>query len=241
MGGRPRSAKRTIAIRLNEITYLTQEEYDAAASGATLQNAATIARLAQGDFVQLTAVQTGNTDLAGRSQRRDLPPMAWLGPSAGSVLSRARDRGPRPDPDLERLGLGRQRLGDGARARAHGAGRDRHRGGARAARADPGAGIRGGHVRGRVRRRQGAAVRQRLGRRPDRDPAGDRRLGRRTSSPAPMAPRASIRRWPAAAPGTLALASHVVKASLRLGINASPEPFTEHRRQRRRGLHGGRR
>ncbi len=72
--------KRTIAIRLNETTYLTQEEYDAAASGATLQNAATIARLAQGDFVQLTAVQTGNPDLAVRSQPRTYLAMAWLGP-----------------------------------------------------------------------------------------------------------------------------------------------------------------
>ena len=35
-----------------------------------------------------------------------------------------------------------------------------------------------------------------------------------------------MRRWRAGGTGAVALASHAVKAGVRLGVNASPEPFT---------------
>ena len=86
---------------------------------------------------------------------------------------------------------------------------------------------RGGHVRGRVRRRQGAATSTaRWDLAQHRRPAGDRRRSSGSSSPPRTSLDASTRRSPAAVAVALALVSHGVKASLRLGLNASPEPFT---------------
>ena len=76
--------KRTLAIKEGNLTYLAQEEFDAAGTGATLQNVSTLARLSTGMFVEARVVQTSGDDLVVDNSITGDPrtyfAMAWLGP-----------------------------------------------------------------------------------------------------------------------------------------------------------------
>ncbi len=75
------AGKRTISIRQGGSTLLAQDEYDAAATGATLQNVSTIVRLSAGGYVETVVRQTsGGSLLIEPNDSRSFFAMAWLGP-----------------------------------------------------------------------------------------------------------------------------------------------------------------